>query len=219
MSLFTKLLGVATDLIPGGGLIKTGIKLAAPAVGSLFKSGAVKTAAGGAAAAGLGYGLANVTSGGQSMQLPINFGNNMSLPSLAATNTAMQASSPGGLPVPFWKGAGGKLQMPWSDPKIPEYLKQFALDDAYLRQYVRAPRGYVVVRDANGKPFAVLKKIAQQAGIWRPSRKPPISAGDWNKFKTAERVEKKLMKIAGPALRKRQRRSSKGCTTSARKGK
>jgi len=216
MSIFTKLLGLAADVIPGGGLIKTGIKLATPAIASIFTKSGAKAVAGSAAAAGLGYGFANVTTGGQSMNLPI--GQLPTLAGLAASNTAMQASSPGGLPVPWWKGAGGKLQAPWSDPKIPEYLKQFALDDAYLRTYVRAPRGYVIVRDANGKPFAVLKKIAQQAGIWRAPRKPPISAGDWNKFKTAERVEKKLMKIAGPAIRKRQRKSSRACVTT-RKGK
>lgn len=125
------------------------------------------------------------------------------LPMAPAQTRAIQSTSPGGLPVPWWKGPGGKLQLPWNDPRIPDYLKQFALDDAYLKPYYRAPRGYVVLRDASGKPFAVNKAMAKAFGLWRPKKKPPISVSDWQAFKKAERVEKKLKKIAGPALRKR----------------
>ena len=134
---------------------------------------------------------------------------------LQAQNTSVAQTSPGGLPVPFWKGPGGALQMPWSDPRIPEYLKQFALDDAYLRSYVRAPRGYVIVRDASGRPFAVLRQIARQIGIWRPAAKPPISATDWKNYKRNKAIEKKLIKIARPAMRAHSRPSS--TTTKRRK--
>jgi len=128
------------------------------------------------------------------------------LPALAMGQTqAIQQAGAGGLPVPFWKGPGGKLQMPWNDPRIPEYLKQFALDDAYLRVYYRAPRGYVIVRDASGRPFAVNKMIARQFGLWRSPAKPPISATEWKHYKSNQRIEKKLRKIAGPALRKTKR--------------
>lgn len=121
----------------------------------------------------------------------------------AATGTAMVvAQGAGGLPVPWWKGPGGKLQMPGSDPRIPEYLKSFALDDAYLKIYYRAPRGYVIVRDSQGRPFAVNKKIAQSFGVWKPAAKPPISATDWKNYKRNQTIEKRLLAIAAPAMRK-----------------
>lgn len=129
--------------------------------------------------------------------------------SSAATSAIQNATQGGvgGLPVPWFKGPGGALQMPWSDPRIPEYLKQFALDDAYLKTYVRAPRGYVIVRDASGRPFAVLRQIARQFGIWKPAAKPPISATDWKHYKRNKVIERKLVKIARPALRAHSRPS------------
>jgi len=167
-----------------------------------------------------GFGVAKVTSGGSTVNLPVQTG---SLPPIgvpaAATTSAIQQAGPGGLPVPWWKGPGGKLQLPWNDPKIPEYLKQFALDDAYLKTYYRAPRGYVVIRDASGRPFAVNKQMARSFGLWKPAKKPPISVGDWQKFKAAERVEKKLKKIAGPALRKRGYSTRPAVSTKTRKGR
>jgi hypothetical protein len=91
--------------------------------------------------------------------------------------------------------------MPWSDPRIPEYLKQFALDDAYLKVAYRAPKGYVVVRDNSGRPFAVNKVIAKQFGLWKAAAKPPISATDWKHYKRNQIIEKRLLKIAAPAIR------------------
>ena len=124
----------------------------------------------------------------------------MNLPALAMGQTqAITQAGPGGLPVPWYKGPGGKLQMPWSDPRIPEYLKQFALDDAYLKIYYRAPKGYVIVRDNSGRPFAVNRAIAKQFGIWRPAAKPPISATEWKHYKRNKIIEKKLRKLAPKA--------------------
>lgn len=125
-----------------------------------------------------------------------------------ATQAATAAASPGGLPVPWWKGPGGALQAPWNDPRIPQFLQQFALDDAYLKNYVRAPRGYVVIRDANGRPYAVLRQIARQFGLWHAAPKPPISASDWRHYKRNQALEKKLLKIARPALRHHSRPST-----------
>jgi hypothetical protein len=130
------------------------------------------------------------------------------------TNALTTAQGAGGLSLPWWKGADGKLQAPWNDPRVPEYLKQFALDDAYLKTYVRAPRGYVIVRDASGRPFAVNRQIARQFGIWRPAAKPPISATDWKHYKRNKAIEKKLVKIARPALRAHSRPAK---TTKGRK--
>lgn len=137
------------------------------------------------------------------------------LPALPGTQTAMMQSQSVGT-LPFWRGAGGKLQMPWNDPNIPAMLRQFSLDDAYLRQSVRAPHGYVVVRDAQGRPYAVERSMAIKMRIWKPARKPPISAGEWNKYKTSQRVAKKLLKIAAPEIRKRHRATAK-CVTVSRK--
>ena len=178
--------------------IASGISsLAKKVMGS--KVGKVGAAVGGLAATA---GITKSISGGVGglPALPLSSGGTM-----AAQNTAITKTSPGGLPVPFWKGPGGKLQMPWNDPRIPEYLKQFALDDAYLKTYYRAPRGYVIVKDASGRAFAVNKKIAQQFGIWRPAAKPPISATDWKHYRSAKRIEKKLLKISHEAHRKHAR--------------
>jgi len=113
----------------------------------------------------------------------------------------------GGAAVPWWRGPDGKLQMPWNDPRVPQFLQQFSLDDSYLRVYYRAPKGYVIIRDASGKPYAVLRKIAQQFGLWKPSARPPISATEWKHYKANKRIEKKLVKIARPALRKHSTRT------------
>lgn len=205
MSLFGKIVkgvaNVAANFIPGGSIVKGAVKLAVPALASAFKKPASRALGIGAVSAATGAGLARVTTGGSTMQLPV--GTMPSLPALAmAQNSSVQQTSAGGLPVPWWKGPGGKLQLPWNDPRIPEYLKQFSLDDAYLKTYYRAPRGYVIVKDASGRPFAVNKAIAKSFGLWRPAAKPPISATDWKHYKRNQVIEKRLRKIAAPALRK-----------------
>lgn len=93
------------------------------------------------------------------------------------------------------RGPGGRMQMPWNDPSVPAFLKQFALDDSFIRPAMRAPKGYVIVRDADGQPYPVLKKVAQQFGLWKPAHKPPISVGDYQALKRADRTVKKMRKI------------------------
>lgn len=143
------------------------------------------------------------------------------IPSAAPALPALSSVSTSGIPgvpaaavagggigamLPWWKGAGGKLQFPWQDPKMLEGLKPpFVLDDAYLKIMYRAPRGYVVVKDPNGKAYCMARFIAVKMGLFNPASKPPISAGDWRKFQTARSVEKKLRKIAGKGLRKSTR--------------
>lgn len=115
--------------------------------------------------------------------------------------------APGGL-IPFVpRGAGGKMQLPWNDPKVAKGFKQGdfgspVLDDAFLRVCFKAPKGYVVVRDEKGRPYPMRRDTAIAQKMWKPSRKPPISAGDWhalgrankvvNKLKTMERMVKKV---------------------------
>lgn len=93
------------------------------------------------------------------------------------------------------KGPGGKLQLPWNDPSVAQYLKAFAIDDQYLRPAFRSPPGYVTVRDANGRPYPLLKIIARKFGLWKPAHKPPISVRDWQALKRSGHTVKKLRKV------------------------
>jgi hypothetical protein len=80
------------------------------------------------------------------------------------------------------------------------------IDSTLLRPYYRAPRGYVIVRDpSSGEVYGMLKAYARANHFWKPSRRPPISAGDWHKYQTAKAVEKRLMKIARSGLRHHSR--------------
>jgi len=143
----------------------------------------------------------------------------------ASSSTALVPTLPGGVStpspagggiLPFWRGPGGKLQMPWADPK--QLLQPpYAYDDSYLRIAYRAPRGYVVVKDPQGRRYAMLKQVARSMGLWTASRKPPISAGDWHRYQSARSVEKKLRKIAAHAMRGRGiRRGPTGIYTEQR---
>jgi hypothetical protein len=181
-----------SGFIPGGGLINAAVQLALPEKKTSFTAPAGQTFNLG------GTGLATTSFASQGIQQVSS-----QLPALAmAQNQAVTAQGAGGLPLPWFKGPGGKLQLPWNDPRIPDYLKQFALDDAYLKTYVRAPKGYVILRDSSGRPFAVNKSVARSMGLWKPAAKPPISATDYKHFKRNKTIEKRLRKIAGPALRR-----------------
>lgn len=100
----------------------------------------------------------------------------------------------GGFGLP--RGPGGHLQLPTSDPSIAAALKPYSLDDSFLKIRYHAPKGYVVMRDPQGRPFAVLKSMAKHYG-WKPHRKPPISVGEWHALKKAHRTVKKVHKIHG----------------------
>lgn len=186
-----KIGSVVADFIPGGGIVKTAIRVGS----SLLDKPVVKVAASTALATTATTALTKYTGGGSVSTLP-------ALPGISSTAVSTLPKT-GGI-IPGWRGPGNKLQLPWNDPRIPEYLKQFALDDAYLKVYYRAPKGYVVVKDANGRAFAVNKVIARQFGIWRPARKPPITATEWKHYQSAQRIEKKLKKIAAKACRPRR---------------
>jgi hypothetical protein len=90
-----------------------------------------------------------------------------------------------------------------NDPNVAETLKPYAIDDRFLKTYHRGPKGFVVLKDTTGTAFAIPKAIAIANKMWRASKKPPISVGDWSKLMGANRVvkkfrdmEKKAMKIA-----------------------
>lgn len=122
----------------------------------------------------------------------------------------------GGFGIP--RGPGGRMQLPWNDPSVPAALKAFSLDDSYIRPAMRAPRGYVIVRDPDGQPYPVLKSIAIKFGLWRPSKKPPISVRDWQALKRSDRTIKKLRKIVTMTSRV-DKHVSKGGKVSFKKGR
>lgn len=149
---------------------------------------ASKPVVGTAVAVAAGYAGASMAGGGQ--------------PSLPGGVAAAPTPAGGGL-LPWWRGPGGKMQFPWQDPQ--QLLQPpYAYDDSYLRITYRAPRGYVVVKDPQGRRYAMAKPVARSVGLWRASRKPPISAGDWHRYQTARSVEKKLVKLARHALHRRR---------------
>lgn len=159
----------------GGGLAKVG---RIPGVGMIPGVGNVLAAAGAASAV---YGAAKAFSKPSGSGLP-------ALPGMGGG--MIQPGQTGGFGIP--RGPGGAMQLPWKDPGIPEYLKQFALDDSFLRTGVRAPRGYVVIRDGSGRPFAVLKTVAKAFKLWKAKAKPPISVRDWHHLQGAGKVVNKL---------------------------
>jgi len=82
-----------------------------------------------------------------------------------------------------------------NDPNIPDFLKPFAISKTNLKQYFRGPRGTVIVHDEVGDPYALDRKLAIRFKLWRPGHKPPISVGDWQAVKKADRTVKKMKKV------------------------
>lgn len=85
------------------------------------------------------------------------------------------------------------------------------LDLSLCRNFYRAPKGYVIVRDPSTGQYvgAVRRDVARRAGLWKPSAKPPISATEWKHYKSADRVSKKLKKIAKSEFKTHRHTSTK----------
>ncbi len=99
---------------------------------------------------------------------------------------------PGGGAPPI-VGDRGWLQ---NDPNIVAALQPFAISKTNLRMTYRSPlKGYVIRHDSKGDPYAIPKSLARAYLGWKPAKKPPISVGDWNAVRTADRVIKKMRKI------------------------
>lgn len=123
---------------------------------------------------------------------------------------------PNGAGLPGTPGAHpsmGNRSIFRNDPNIIAALKPFAIPMRDLRQYYRAPKGFVVLYDQAGDPFGIPKQMAKAYGLWKPAAKPPISATDWKSFKRAASVGKKLKRIDSMAQKYLTKRSS----TSSRK--
>lgn len=60
----------------------------------------------------------------------------------------------------------------------------------------KAPPGMVTVKDPyTGEKKFLNKQVARAMGLWRPRKKAPISAKDWDAAKKAKRIETKLSKM------------------------
>lgn len=81
-----------------------------------------------------------------------------------------------------------------NDPNVPTDLKGSVISKGNLRTYYRAPKGYVVMKDAAGDPMGVPKHIAKMYG-WKPAKKPLLSIRDTNAIRHAGAVINKLKKF------------------------
>jgi len=111
--------------------------------------------------------------------------------------------SPGALPV--YSGTGALALPPQSGvgtlgTPIAELGNLQMVMAPQYEQRVKCPTGYVSVRIPQGNGTYVqacmYKPLARTLKLWRPRRKPPISASDWRTYQKAGRVERKLAGIA-----------------------
>lgn len=166
-----KLAGSAVNAVNKVPIVGTALK-AVPGVGTALTLASV------------GFGAYNAFSGGGA----------------ASGNTGVAGGLPALPSMPALPGAGapsmvGDRSIFRNDPNVVEAIKPFAIAARNLRTAYRSPlKGYVVVRDSAGDPMAVPKWIAKAYFGWKPSRKPPISVGEWNAIKTADRAARKVKK-------------------------
>lgn len=99
---------------------------------------------------------------------------------------------PGGMNMLSPNANAGKRGWFSNDPDVSdEVLKAAAISKGNLKQYYRAPHGYVVMRDENGDPMGVPRYMARKLG-WKPAKKPLLSIRDTNAIRQAGRAIKKL---------------------------
>lgn len=177
--MFGKILRGATSVVKGGIKAVNAVSKV-PVIGTVAK--AVPGLGTVMAGASLATGLYNAVSGGSKSP---------GLPALPQGFAGMPAL-PGGASSSPVVGDRGWLQ---NDPNIAEALKGWAISKTNLRTAYRSPlKGFVVVRDVNGDPYALPKKMARAYAGWKPSKKPPISVGEWEAVKRADRAAKKVRK-------------------------
>lgn len=180
----------------GSGLARLGVKTPS-AVRSLANVPIIKTVA-----KALPYGATAYAAG----DMLFNKGGGGGLPALP------------GLPgLPSAPGMGDRSIFR-NDPNVVEALKPYAISAHNLKTYYRAPKGFVIVHDQNGDPYGLPKKVAQWAGLWKPGHKPPISVGDYQALKKADRTVRKFRKIFSIAARV-DKNTSKGGKVKVKKGK
>lgn len=137
------------------------------------------------------------------------------LPVVGTAATVYQAGSAmfskgGGLPalpgagLPALPGTAmapaivGKRGIFRDDANVPDALKPYVISRGDLKVSYRSPlRGYVIMHDGAGDPYAVPKQLAKLYLGWKPHRKPPISVGEMQALKKAQRTVKKVKHIHG----------------------
>lgn len=156
--------------------------------------------------------------GGVLKAVPV-LGTALSVASLGASALSLGSSLLGsggaspGMPqlpaMPGFPGAGaagpnpnaGQRSVFRNDPNVPDWMKPAAISKANLRQFYRAPKGYVIRFDAAGDPYGVPKQMAKQYLGWRPAKKPLLSIRDTNAIRQAGRAIKKLQNAEKMAKR------------------
>lgn len=103
----------------------------------------------------------------------------------------------GALPMSMARGAGKAMLL---NPNMQAAIMSMSIDPSQIPVKYNPPHGYVIIRIGQSV-LCIPRSIAVHFGLWHAGRKPPISAGDWHKYQTAQRVEKKLRHLAIHALR------------------
>lgn len=153
-----------------------------PGVGAIPVVGNIISAAGLGAAA---YGGISALGGG----------GGGSMPALPAMPMGVQAA---GLPAAPGMGDRSIFR---DDPNVVEALKPFAIATRNLKQYYRAPKGFVVMKDAAGDAYGIPREIAKKYLGWKPAKKPLLSIRDTNAIKRAGTAIKKLQNAEKMAKR------------------
>jgi len=178
--MFGKILRGATSVVKGGMKVASKVPLLGGTVGAVTKAAPLLRAVPGL---GTAMTVASVGMAGYNM-MKGSSGSSSGLPAIPGSG---MPAMPGGV-----VGDRGWFQ---NDPNIPDALKAWAISKTNLRTAYRSPmKGYVVVRDEKGDPYALPKKMARAYAGWRPSKKPPISVGEWEAVKRADRAAKKVRK-------------------------
>jgi len=115
------------------------------------------------------------------------------LPALPGGDGMMVPGAPGA-PV-----AMGRRSIFRDDPNVAAFLKQFAIPARALKEYYRAPKGFIVLRDAVGDPYGIPKVLAKQYLGWKPAKKPPISVRQWSAMKHIRTTMRSLKKVDATA--------------------
>lgn len=163
-----------------------------PIVGNVVKAiPGVGTAVSLAGAGYSAYNLAKGFTGGA--------GGGAGLPALPGSGGAGLPALPGTSSAPPIVGDRSWWR---DDPNIAAALKAWAISAHNLKTSYRSPvKGYVVVRDVNGDPYALPKAMAKKYAGYRESKKPPVSVGEWEAIKRADRATKRVKKMMSTIAR------------------
>jgi hypothetical protein len=151
-------------------------------------------------AAAAGGGLA----AGAGIEQALSGGGGAAIPGLPGPSGAVVPYTGGSLPMSMARGGGKAMLL---NPNMAAAISAMSIDPSQIPLKYAPPRGYVIVRYGQ-TVMCIPRAIATHFGLWHAGRKPPISAGDWHKYQTAQRVEKKLRHLAIHALRHHHARTA-----------